>query len=388
MRRTDLLPAALAALAMLSGCDSTGPDTEDVGAISISASQNQTHLEVGASVQLAATVLNTTGGTMSNVPLQWTSSDVDVADVSTGGLVRALAAGETTIMARSGNVSGTIVMTVAPPECTTANIVGTIGIGDTRTGALTSADCLVPGAGPGAGWRFSATEETTLRVALSSTDFDALVIIIDMQYNLYGFDDDSGVGTDAVLFTRLPAGEYVIWAASFSEAGRGAYELEVEQIETASCTVPTGSISTGQTVTGSLAQTDCLTPFGTFADLWQFTTDATTTVQIDLRSTEFDALLLVSNDAGTFIHGDDDSGGDSNARLEVTLEPGTYTIWASSFSSGMLGAYQLSVASVSSMTVDATRTEPGAAGVIALPGTPRWETAVGWADKAGGPFRE
>jgi hypothetical protein len=85
---------------------------------------------------------------------------------------------------------------------------------------------------------------------------------------------------------------------------------------------------------------------GGFADLWQFTTAALVTVQIDLSCTLFDTYLLVANSAGTFIAQDDDGGGGSggtNSRITRTFAPGTYTLWVTSFYSSEFGGYQLSV---------------------------------------------
>src|SRR5262245_60546423 len=62
---------------------------------------------VGSTVQLSATALNTTGGTISGAAFTWGTSDPSLATVSSSGLVTALAIGEVTITASTGGKSGT-----------------------------------------------------------------------------------------------------------------------------------------------------------------------------------------------------------------------------------------------------------------------------------------
>lgn len=346
MKRTGFWLAVIAALAGLTGCESTGPSEDEVGAITISAPQNQTRLDIGSSLQLTAAVLNTTGVAMSSVAVEWRSSQAAVAAVSPSGIVTALAAGATTITARSGGVSGSIDITVSPPMCTSSTTVGSVAAGQTRSGTLGLSDCMLPHEAPGEGWAFSTSVTTSVRVDLRSNDFDALIVITDMQFNPIAWADDTDEGTDAVLITSVPAGSYVVWATTFPGES-GTYQLEVQEVETASCTEPTGSINAGQTIAGTLALTDCLMTSGAFADLWQFVTSTTVTLQIDLSSGAFDTYLYVSDNTGTFIASDDDSGGNLNSRLVLTLVPGTYAFWASSYSRSMVGSYQLTASPVS-----------------------------------------
>jgi hypothetical protein len=280
--------------------------------------------------------------------------------------VTGVSGGQVRITASAGGVSGNVDLNVLPPLCTTSMTAGTIAAGQTRSGTLTASSCLLPNGSAGAGWLLTLTSETTLRLSMTSSALDAIVVITDMQLNGLIGNDDGGTGTDALLFARLPAGSYVVWATTFP-GETGAYQLTVNTAQTGSCTTPVGPIATAQTVTGVLAETDCLMDHGGFADLWQFTTAAQVTVQIDLSSTLFDTYLLVANSAGTFIAQDDDGGGGSggtNSRITRTFAPGTYTLWVTSFYSSEFGGYQLSV-----VTSGAPGTEGGAS---ARKATPAW----------------
>jgi uncharacterized protein YjdB len=68
----------------------------------------------GQTVQLTATVRDTTGAVVTDRPVSWTSSDTLVATVSASGLVSALTTGTATITATSETKSGTASVTVTP----------------------------------------------------------------------------------------------------------------------------------------------------------------------------------------------------------------------------------------------------------------------------------
>lgn len=86
-------------------------------------------------------------------------------------------------------------------------------------------------------------------------------------------------------------------------------------------------IAVGQTLRGELEPGDRLMADSTFADVWEFAGAAGQTVTIYVRSDEFDTYLLVLDAAGRTLGADDDSGGDLNSRLTLTLPAaGTYQI--------------------------------------------------------------
>jgi len=86
-------------------------------------------------------------------------------------------------------------------------------------------------------------------------------------------------------------------------------------------------IAVGQAMRGVLEPGDRLMEDSTLADVWLLDGFAGETVTIDLRSQEFDTYLEVLDAAGTILGRDDDSGGDLNSRLTLTLPAtGTYQI--------------------------------------------------------------
>lgn len=65
--------------------------------------------------------------------------------------------------------------------------------------------------------------------------------------------------------------------------------------------------------------------------LYTFALDETTTVKITLLSPDFDAYLALLNEGGDELAADDDSAGDLDSQLTVTLPAGSYTIAAQSY---------------------------------------------------------
>lgn len=99
------------------------------------------------------------------------------------------------------------------------------------------------------------------------------------------------------------------------------------------------------TVNGTLAATDCDYGDGTYLDAYNFVLSASTTVDVLMRSTAFDAFIFVyrrtSTDSLILMGDDDDSGGGNDARLSGLLNAGNYYILANSINVGGFGAYSL-----------------------------------------------
>ncbi len=82
-----------------------------------------------------------------------------------------------------------------------------------------------------------------------------------------------------------------------------------------------------QPLAGELAEGDrVLSQDQTLYDIYTFTGEAGNQVTIDLASGDFDAYLIVLNPEGEELAQDDDSGGQTNARITATLpSSGLYT---------------------------------------------------------------
>lgn len=107
-------------------------------------------------------------------------------------------------------------------------------------------------------------------------------------------------------------------------------------------------LTSGQLVTGTLTATDRQFVDKTYFDIWPYAGTAGEQVTITLISDDFDTYLILRLLRGDTLEGavdigsDDDSAGDMNSTLTVTLpENGTYVVIANSVAPGAQGSYQL-----------------------------------------------
>jgi hypothetical protein len=109
---------------------------------------------------------------------------------------------------------------------------------------------------------------------------------------------------------------------------------------------------------GSLSSSDgtSATRSGKYADVWTFTLTAQRTVTISMTSS-FDNYLILytgsSRNSSTKVTDNDDTNG-NNAQITRTLGAGTYSIEATSYSSGTTGSYTLNANLGSSTTTSYT----------------------------------
>ena len=115
----------LASLALLGACGdggggngptgTGGNNTPVVSSVVISGSQ-LTLTSLGETVTLTAQARDASGNTISGKTFTWMSSDMDVATVSSAGVVTAVANGSATITAATDGVNGTATVTVTAPD--------------------------------------------------------------------------------------------------------------------------------------------------------------------------------------------------------------------------------------------------------------------------------
>ena len=106
-------------------------------------------------------------------------------------------------------------------------------------------------------------------------------------------------------------------------------------------------IAVGETLEGALGSEDTQTFAGRYFDAWYFELDRASVIEIMMGSSEIDARVALFRGAvaeyGESVGTDDDSGGGTDARLVANLDPGAYTVLATSYSSDEVGIYDLRV---------------------------------------------
>lgn len=248
-----------------------------------------------------------------------------------------------------------VVLVVAVSMLALAGIIqaqAAINVGDTVEGRLSARE-------PRVSYTLTLDSSQDVVITLTSTAFDPYLVIEDSDGLIVAEDDDSAGSLNSRISATLPAGTYTVIATSFREHTSngdffetGAYTLTITgsgggvQPTPAPTQMPTtdgiNAINSGDSVASSL---DATTPRAFYV----FTLNSVADVDITLVSNDFDAYLLLYDAQGNIVTQDDDSGGRLNSRIQISLQPGEYTIAATSLryvnTNGQLfasGSYTLS----------------------------------------------
>ncbi len=120
-----------------------------------------------------------------------------------------------------------------PPDSASCGLsVGTVTIasapGNSSTsGALTSSSCKLGRGSYADRYQFVLGAMASVDILVSSTDFDAFLILRDNSDKLITSDDDFGPDTDARLNFPMNAGTYYILATTFEDDVVGNYTVTI-----------------------------------------------------------------------------------------------------------------------------------------------------------------
>ena len=215
-----------------------------------------------------------------------------------------------------------------------------ISMGQSISSQLNANDCVQPDGTYSDRWSLSLSGQTDVRIDLTSSVFDAVLELQDVLGNVIAQNDDVGASLNSRIIRTLQARSYIILARSLGSGQTGSYQLSVS--EGPDCS-PVGALQLGQTVTGALAADDCLFDFGGFMDNWSLSLTSTQRLRIDLKSSDFDEIVLVRDQQGNIINGADWGGPTGHARLDTELSAGEWTISVTSPFETARGSYDLTV---------------------------------------------
>lgn len=228
---------------------------------------------------------------------------------------------------------------------------GSIEVGQTVTGRLTSGSPTLDDGSHYELFRLRLREGQRVAVTLRSDDFDAYLAVgrfadVECQEDCETDDDGAG-GRDARLTYRAErSGTFTIRVNTLSEGETGDYTLTVAE-EADRGNGLRGAIQAGETVSGSLDERDPTAGDGSYFEMWTFRAPFSGVVRLVMESEDFDAYLSLGSGLGEDweeIDSDDDSAGGTDAALEVEVEAGeTYRIRANALSEGETGRYTLRV---------------------------------------------
>ncbi|UCC73054.1 MAG: PPC domain-containing protein [Gemmatimonadota bacterium] len=222
----------------------------------------------------------------------------------------------------------------------------TLTVGDVVSGSLTANAATITEGRKAEAWVLQGRAGQPVVVTLESSAFDAYLYIAGPGLGEVLSDDDgAGELNSRLAFTVPLDAEYMVVASQVSEGATGAYTIRVEEMaRLAELPTQARTVVVGGTVGGLLSSADPITAEGRHGQAWALEGRAGERYTIELISEDFDAYLYF---VGPGLMGpleDDDSAGDLNSRIAVTLpQDGVYRVVASSLDPSLLGRFQLRV---------------------------------------------
>jgi len=259
---------------------------------------------------------------------------LDYSDQSSNGAsayIRAdLPAGTYSLVAASTDLPGTYSLNAqftpkVIPACTT---VHDLAVNTGFVGTLGQGACNGPAGEPVDYYRFTIAADGIAALVMTSGDLDSYLKLTDASGKVLREDNNSYSQSDALIVQYLKAGTYKLEARSRSNPKAGRYRVDL--LWTAG-TKPSfcaaAPVRIGVPVSTSLTYTGCQYYDNTFANIYQLTvTDSSKPVDISADSTGFDAFLVLTDAKGNVLSSDDNSGGGTDAHLNITLDLGTYCV--------------------------------------------------------------
>jgi len=182
-------------------------------------------------------------------------------------------------------------------------------------------------------WVFDGEAGDRITLVMNSTDFDTFLELYNMNNQPIASNDDANGNNSQINFVLPADGSYTVIARGYSGSASGFYNLTLTRIEVSDAAFV---LEPNRSVTGSL--------FSGTNDTWTFEGVAGEYVIITLLSEEFDCYLELRDPSGHNIAADDDSAGNQDSRITITLSAtGTYQVIARGYSSDQGGSYTLNL---------------------------------------------
>jgi serine protease Do len=196
-------------------------------------------------------------------------------------------------------------------------------------------------------YSFTLDADATVAAFMTSSDVNGFLTLADAAGNALRSDRNSYDGArDPMIVQYLPAGTYRLAARAAGSGEAGLYQVDVRNtpgLRPPLCAARS-TVALGATVSGTIGYNGCQYTGGTFADIYRIRLDGSTTVDLRLTSGDFDAYLYLLDAKGNVVDQDDDSGGNTDARIARLLGAGEYYVVVTpvgGYTQG--GGYQLSV---------------------------------------------
>ncbi|HEX9729895.1 MAG TPA: pre-peptidase C-terminal domain-containing protein [Gemmatimonadales bacterium] len=213
-------------------------------------------------------------------------------------------------------------------------------------------------------------------VTLSSSDFDTFLILLAPSGKDTQNDDDEGNNRRSRIDATLDeSGEWRVVVTSYGAGEAGRYELAIDLSGSgAAGRGPMGGVSGGalggqpggaRVERGSLAKGDRTLSSGEYTDEYTFQGVPGQRVRVDLRSSQFDTYLMVTDPSGEQSDNDDAAeGATDHSMVELTMVAGEYRVVVTSFESGESGDYEVTITMGGGGRAGSSKDQAGNAGGV------------------------
>ena len=207
-------------------------------------------------------------------------------------------------------------------------------------------------------YSFSLGQETEVRIDLTS-GLDTVMFLLqgaDKDGPVVAGNDDAKAGNpNSRIIITLQAGSYTVEATTYSARATGDFTLSLTPAEasarppgpTRPCVDDLGQLQFDVHASGSWSE-ECSSNNreGSYAHFYTFSLLSTAMVDITLES-DIDTYLYVmeefGKDGGIVAANDDIDTGNTNSAVTATLDPGDYTMEATTYDEGQTGSFTLSI---------------------------------------------
>src|SRR5579883_3300899 len=206
-----------------------------------------------------------------------------------------LPAGTYTVAA--GSISGTgayqLTSQFTAKDVPACSAVQTVDINGGYVQRLGLPGCIGANGQPVDYYQFTLPADGVVAAFMTSSDVDGYLTLLDSKGNALRSDDNSYAFADPMIVQYLPAGTYRLAARAAGSSVGGYYEVDVRTTvgpRPPFCGVK-GMLAVGGAASGTIGYTSCQYTDATFADIYQFQLTNSTTVDLKLTSSDFDAYL-------------------------------------------------------------------------------------------------
>lgn len=212
-------------------------------------------------------------------------------------------------------------------------------------------------------WRLTVPADAVYTLRMTSSEMPVTLYLIRDRIPAAVADGEAG-STGAEVLIRLLPGSYTIIAAGGTEAATGAYKLAYSSEKPRACEPQ--EIKTDEEISGALESSDCraadlfpLIADSSLIDIYRVHLEERRVLTITQQSPSIDSYLEVRRSDRRSLAGNDDYAQSLDSRVIISLEAGTYLIYAGSALGAETGAYRIKTRSETFRPCPVGTIEPG-----------------------------